>query len=224
MIQKIAPIVRVALEPGSASDMPKLINGMKLLNQADSCVEVFQQETGEHVILTAGELHLERCLKDLRERFAKCDITPSKPIVPFRETAVKGLEMPPPKTKDSVRGTMHGVSHGSVVKFTVRSAPLPKIVTDYLTANQLSIQRMLGMGNDKKRELEDDDEISIEDNTINIQAQDAYKPPNVFWEELENIFNKCGFDWKNVIDDIVAFGPKRIGSNILIDKQGSGRS
>ncbi len=39
--------------------MPKLIRGMRLLSHADPCVETFQQSTGEHVILTAGELHLE---------------------------------------------------------------------------------------------------------------------------------------------------------------------
>jgi ribosome assembly protein 1 len=53
------PIVRVALETLIPSDMPKLIRGMRLLSQADPCVETFQQSTGEHVILTAGELHLE---------------------------------------------------------------------------------------------------------------------------------------------------------------------
>ena len=41
------------------AEMPKLIEGLRLLNQADSCVETLVQETGEHVILTAGELHLE---------------------------------------------------------------------------------------------------------------------------------------------------------------------
>lgn len=40
-------------------DLPKLVEGLRLLNQADPCVEVLVQETGEHVILTAGELHLE---------------------------------------------------------------------------------------------------------------------------------------------------------------------
>lgn len=65
------------------------MEGLRLLNQADPCVEVLVQETGEHVILTAGELHLERCLKDLRERFAKCAISASEAIVPFRETTVK---------------------------------------------------------------------------------------------------------------------------------------
>lgn len=35
------------------------MKGLRLLSQADPCVETFQQSTGEHVILTAGELHLE---------------------------------------------------------------------------------------------------------------------------------------------------------------------
>lgn len=48
--------------------MPQLVKGMKLLNQADPCVQVLIQETGEHVLVTAGEVHLQRCLDDLRER------------------------------------------------------------------------------------------------------------------------------------------------------------
>lgn len=56
------PIVRVALEPKNPADMQKLVTGLSLLAQADPCVETFQQQTGEHVILTAGELHLEVCL------------------------------------------------------------------------------------------------------------------------------------------------------------------
>ena len=51
--------MRVALEPVNPADMPKLVAGLALLAQADPCVETFQQQTGEHVILTAGELHLE---------------------------------------------------------------------------------------------------------------------------------------------------------------------
>jgi len=42
-------------------DMPKLVKGLQILNQADPCAEYIVQETGEHVILTAGELHLEVC-------------------------------------------------------------------------------------------------------------------------------------------------------------------
>jgi ribosome assembly protein 1 len=39
--------------------MPKLVGGLRLLSQSDPCVETFQQQTGEYVILAAGELHLE---------------------------------------------------------------------------------------------------------------------------------------------------------------------
>lgn len=49
-------------------EMPKLVHGMRLLNQADPCAEVLIQETGEHVLVTAGEVHLQRCLDDLKER------------------------------------------------------------------------------------------------------------------------------------------------------------
>lgn len=86
------PIVRVAVEPKHPSEMPKLVRGMRLLNQADPCAEVLIQETGEHVLVTAGEVHLQRCLDDLRQRFAKIEISASKPIIPFRETVVR-----PPK-------------------------------------------------------------------------------------------------------------------------------
>lgn len=59
LIGQMPPIVRVALEPAHPADMPKLLTGLKLLSQSDPCVETFQQQTGEYVILTAGELHLE---------------------------------------------------------------------------------------------------------------------------------------------------------------------
>lgn len=49
--------------------MPALVRGMRLLNQADPCVQVFLQETGEHVLVSAGEVHLQRCLDDLKERY-----------------------------------------------------------------------------------------------------------------------------------------------------------
>lgn len=48
--------VRLLIPTG---DMPKLVRGLQILNQADPCAEYLVQETGEHVILTAGELHLE---------------------------------------------------------------------------------------------------------------------------------------------------------------------
>lgn len=43
----------------TSENIPRLVEGLRLLAQADPCVETFRQQSGEHVILTAGELHLE---------------------------------------------------------------------------------------------------------------------------------------------------------------------
>jgi len=46
-----------------------LVLNLNLLIIVIICVsQVIMQETGEHVIVTAGEVHLQKCLDDLRER------------------------------------------------------------------------------------------------------------------------------------------------------------
>jgi ribosome assembly protein 1 len=87
-------------------------------------VEIKLTETGEHVVIAAGELHLEvslsvclspftfasapvlfisvyllcdvltagqRCIRDLRERFARIELVVSPPLVPMRETVTAEL-------------------------------------------------------------------------------------------------------------------------------------
>lgn len=44
------------------------------------------EESGEHIIAGAGELHLEICLKDLEEDHANIPIKVSEPVVSYRET------------------------------------------------------------------------------------------------------------------------------------------
>jgi len=89
LVQSAVPILRVAIEPERSSDLDRLQAGLHLLNQADAHVEVVVSEAGEMVLATAGEVHLQRCLADLREEYAKCPLTVSEPIVPFRETVVR---------------------------------------------------------------------------------------------------------------------------------------
>jgi len=94
------PILRVAIEPQNPADMPKLIKGLKLLNQSDPVVEVKIQDSGEHVIVTTGEIHLQKCVDDLILIYAGIEVNVSSPIVPFRETIVQ-----PPKV-DMVNETI----------------------------------------------------------------------------------------------------------------------
>ena len=81
MYMQTAPIVKFAIEPKSLMDTQKLVRGLKLLNQCDPSVEIYVQETGENVLLTAGEVHAERCIRDLNEKFCKIPIIVR--LVPF---------------------------------------------------------------------------------------------------------------------------------------------
>ncbi|XP_077907226.1 elongation factor-like GTPase 1 isoform X5 [Ictidomys tridecemlineatus] len=224
------PIVRVAVEPKHPSEMPQLVKGMKLLNQADPCVQILIQETGEHVLITAGEVHLQRCLDDLKERFAKIHISVSEPIIPFRETITK-----PPKvdmvneeigkqqkvavihqTKEDQSKIPEGIqvdSDGLITMTTpnklatlsVRAVPLPEEVTQILEENSDLIRSMELLTSS----------LNEGKNTQMIHQKTQEK----IWEfkgKLEQ--HLTGRKWRNTVDQIWSFGPRKCGPNILVNK------
>nr|XP_054756574.1 elongation factor-like GTPase 1 [Lytechinus pictus] len=228
------PIVRVAVEPKHLSDMQALMKGMKLLNQADPCVEVYVQETGEHVIVAAGEVHLERCLDDLRKRFAKVEIDVSPPIIPFRETII-----PRPKIDmvneviddinqvhrevrsmgiddDDLRILKNGLveikTSNDACTFRIRAVPLPEAVTSLLEESTELIR------------LLDHYVSSFLSGKANDQAGSIGLSPTVIASlqdlrsKLEEAFNAAGKKWRGCLDGIWAFGPRRCGPNILVNK------
>ncbi|XP_041836893.1 elongation factor-like GTPase 1 isoform X2 [Melanotaenia boesemani] len=224
------PIVRVAIEPKHPSEMPKLVRGMRLLNQADPCAEVLIQETGEHVLVTAGEVHLQRCLDDLRDRFAKIEISVSKPIIPFRETVIR-----PPKVdmvneelgkqqkvavihqvkEESCQGrssdTLHVDPSGLVTLTTpnrlaticVRAIPLPAEVTCLLESSS-----------DVIRTLEQINMSMREGKTVDIGLRTLEAIAGLK-SQLESLLQ--GRKWRNAVERIWAFGPRRYGPNILLN-------
>ena len=57
--------------------------------RADPSVEFHVIKTGEFVLSTCGEVHLEKCLKDLKDDYAPgVEFSISKPIIPFKETII----------------------------------------------------------------------------------------------------------------------------------------
>jgi elongation factor 2 len=82
----VSPVVRVAVEPKNQSELPKLVEGLKRLSKSDPCVQCYTEESGEHIVAGAGELHLEICLKDLAEDFAGIELKIMDPVVSYRET------------------------------------------------------------------------------------------------------------------------------------------
>ncbi|KAF6077366.1 elongation factor like GTPase 1 [Phyllostomus discolor] len=224
------PIVRVAVEPKHPSEMPQLVRGMKLLNQADPCVQVLIQETGEHVLVTAGEVHLQRCLDDLTERFAKIQISVSEPIIPFRETITK-----PPKvdmvneeigrqqkvavihqTKEDQSKIPEGIqvdSDGLITMTTpnklatlsVRALPLPEEVT-----------RVLEENSDLIRSMEQLASSSNEGESAQVMHQKTREKIGEFKGKLEQ--HLTGRKWRNTVDQIWSFGPRKCGPNILVNR------
>jgi len=85
----VSPVVRVAVECKNAGDLPKLVEGLKRLAKSDPMVQCSIEESGEHIIAGAGELHLEICLKDLEEDHACIPLKKTDPVVSYRESVTE---------------------------------------------------------------------------------------------------------------------------------------
>ncbi|CDK27729.1 unnamed protein product [Kuraishia capsulata CBS 1993] len=217
LILSSAPIVRVALEPVNPTKMDQLVHGLELLNQADPCVRTFVKDTGEYILATAGELHLERCLKDLRERFAGIEITSSQPEIPYRETILAQSEMNPPKKPELGRGVTQ-LSLGNVnIKYKV--IPLPEAVVQFLSENHNSIKNLVTKKEVSESEDDEDDDDAgvIESNNRVLTAGELKSQLQKLLETGNKLKNKDNINWTDLVDRIVSLGPKRMGPNILMD-------
>lgn len=82
-------LVKVAIESENLSDMERLKEGLAKLDRADPSVNFYINNQGEYILSTCGEVHLERCIKDLTDDFAKgIKLHVSDPIITFKETIV----------------------------------------------------------------------------------------------------------------------------------------
>lgn len=229
IIMGAPPIVRVALEPVNPGDLQKMISGMRLLEQSDPCAQYEVLESGEHVILTAGELHLERCLKDLRERFARCDIQAGEPIVPYRESIVSAAEMAPPKDKDLPRGTVIASTTSKQITIRLRVRPLPSTVVEILDKSVGLLRQLYS-----KHKVEVEGKVSEDflEGEIEQDVDNDHTATNEgllslvdFKDDLKKAFTEdtagSAF-WADAVEKIAAFGPRRVGPNILVDSTKTG--
>ena len=69
--------------------MEALEAGLPKLNRSDPSVSYGKNDKGQLILSTCGEIHLQRCLKDLLDDYAPgVKIEFSDPIIPFRETII----------------------------------------------------------------------------------------------------------------------------------------
>lgn len=87
----VSPVVRVAVDPVKAADLPKLLEGLQRLTKSDPMVQCLS-ENGQHIVAGAGEMHLDICLKDLENDHACIPIKRSEPVVTYRESVTENSD------------------------------------------------------------------------------------------------------------------------------------
>ncbi|XP_075163090.1 elongation factor-like GTPase 1 [Haematobia irritans] len=209
------PIFRVAIEPVNPLDTRKLIKGLKLLNQADACVQVSVEPTGEHVIATLGEVHVEKCVHDLEENYAKIKVNVSKPIVSFRETIV------PEATVDMV--------NEAIVK-TSENKDITKKIATMQTLNKLSNIRVIALPLPQTVvDTLEKYQTFFKELSVNVSAK-SFNISDKFRQLQQQIKSQLKtslkeFDTKGMtdlstdqlVDRIWSLGPRHCGPNILLN-------
>ncbi len=241
---QMQPIVRVAIEPEDPRHFAQMEKGLQLLYRADPTVEVLVQESGEHVIVGLGELHLERCIKDLMQRFAKVPIRASPPLVGFRETIILGdisnaqqsIFLKHQQQKEAVAKkascitTSISTADGSIV-LELRALPLPDPVTDWIEAHVDDIRLWintkdeangcnLALGTSLKTSLAACIALFLsEDWQENEEESNTTSTDETSSSSSSMVKRKkeYGMFWQKLsLESIWSLGPRRIGSNVLI--------
>lgn len=123
----VSPVVRVAVEAKNPGDLPKLVEGLKRLAKSDPMVQCSIEESGEHIVAGAGELHLEICLKDLEEDHACIPLKKSDPVVSYRESVAEESD----RTCLSKSPNKHN-------RLFLKACPLPDGVAEDIDKNDIT--------------------------------------------------------------------------------------
>lgn len=190
------PVVRVAVEPTNIDDMPKLVKGLKILNQVDSCVQIMIQESGEHVLCVLGEVHLEKCLRDLKENYAKIELNVSKPIVQFRETIITDSTTIKPNLFDDERSVS---IHARTCTIKMIAIPIPHDIVKTLENNKDQLKVFI-------------EKLEVESRSVLI-SNDLLNVRETVLKEV-----KRSFDGVITDDEIWSMGPKKLSTCMLVNK------
>uniref|UniRef100_A0A5B7AYZ0 Elongation factor-like 1 n=1 Tax=Davidia involucrata TaxID=16924 RepID=A0A5B7AYZ0_DAVIN len=229
MMFQVAPTLKVAIEPSDPADMGALMKGLRLLNRADPFVEVTVSARGEHVIAAAGEVHFERCIKDLKERFAKVSLEVSEPLVSYKETidgdTPNQLEILKLLTGSSDYIEKTTPNGRCVVRVQVMK--LPTALTKVLDESSNLLGDIIGGKLGQTYESLETHLASIiqDDNSIEVLKKrivDAVESGSADIDK--DRAEKCKILWQQFLKRIWALGPRQGGSNILLFPDSRGKS
>lgn len=231
LVFQVSPTLRVAIEPSDPTDMGALMKGLRLLNRADPFVEVSVSARGEHVLAAAGEVHLERCIKDLKDRFARVSLEVSPPLVPYKET-IQGEVSDLLENLKSLSGSLDYIERKTpngrcCVRVQVLKLPpsLTKVLDKSADLLRDIIGGKLGQSNkssETQRSSRLEDENSIE--ALRKRIMDAVEGDILGGTEEsdKDRAEKCKAMWLQFLKRIWALGPRQIGPNILFTPDSRG--
>ncbi|QEL63182.1 hypothetical protein CJJ09_005378 [Candidozyma auris] len=192
------PIMRVAIEPDNLLKLHKLEKGLDLLTKADPVLEWYiDDDSGELIVCVAGELHLERCLKDLETRFAPgCEVVVKEPVIPFREGL--NVDAKPTITKEDLEEGMVRRKRLTKTSFLIKHEhEIKDLVNSKFTSSTEEFEVKVTPFHDKLIEV-------IEDVGLHREVLDIFDSATVF------------------VNHIINFGPKRVGPNIFVEAPSNG--
>lgn len=231
MVFQVSPTLKVAIEPTDPADMVALMKGLRLLNHADPFVEVTVSSRGEHVLAAAGEVHLERCIKDLKDRFAKVSLEVSPPLVSYKET-IEVEAFHPLDYLKFLSGSSDHIERTTpngrcVVRVQVVKLPpaLTKVLDDSSDVLGGIVGGKSGHTSDKSLEtqrtsiVEDDNPVEVLKKRIR-DAIDSDMPAGIADMDKE----KWQIVWERLLKRIWALGPRQVGPNILLTPDYKGKT
>lgn len=86
-------VMKIACEPINPSELPKMLDALRKVDKSYPMVKTRVEESGEHVILGTGELHLDCVMHDLRKMYSDIDVKVADPVVSFCETVVETSQL-----------------------------------------------------------------------------------------------------------------------------------
>lgn len=150
---------------------------------------------------------MERCIADLETRYAKIKLNVSPPIVPFRETIV------PAATVDMVNEIIIATDESKNASKTITITTSNKLGRIKLLAVPLDadIIELLEKSTDLFKALKNISLAALPERTI-AAITDLRKALEMAFKQSTNDVLK-----KNTIEHIWSIGPKKIGTNILLN-------
>ncbi|KAE8266264.1 hypothetical protein A4X09_0g6086 [Tilletia walkeri] len=122
-------VLKVSVEPLNPAELPKMLDGLRKINQTYPLITTKVEESGEHVVLGTGEVMLDSVLHDLRKVFAEIEVKVSDPVVQFRETVVETSAV-----------KCYAQTANKKNKLTIISEPLEKGIAEDIETGRVNIR------------------------------------------------------------------------------------